>query len=111
MTQSVARRLTLLAFAAVSLDASAATITSTWTGGTGNWTDAGSWSNGVPQNDATNTYTALVDGGNPVKSAVTVGNAVAIDALSVDAGDQVTVTTTGSLAVGAGMVPNAGTIL
>src|SRR5215831_155980 len=110
MRQGRAATWVALAMVSLSLRVQAAELSSTWGGGNGNWTDAGSWSNGVPQNDATNTYTALVDGGNPAASQVTIDSSVTIAALQTDVGDQVIVAPTGALTVTGPTISNAGQI-
>src|SRR4051812_6779638 len=56
----------------------AAPVTATWrgsagTGGNGNYGDAANWSGGVvPINNASTTYTAVIDGAKPAPSRVTV---------------------------------------
>lgn len=89
--------------------ANAASLTTTWLGGSGNWTDAGGWSNGVP-NNGTDSYTAAIDGGNPTASQVTLGSSATVDGLLVDAGDQLTVTGAGQLTVVGSTISNAGQI-
>lgn len=71
---SVRRWVCTLAVAATcsALNATAATITSTWLGGAGAWEDPTQWSAGVPQNTASDSYTAAIDGQNPVASQVTL---------------------------------------
>ena len=92
------------------LHAQAASLTSTWLGGTGAWTDAAQWSAGVPQNTATNSYVAAIDGGNPTASSVTLDTAATIDSLQVDADDALTISSTGALTIDGASVANAGRI-
>jgi hypothetical protein len=91
------------------LQARAATITSTWLGGAGAWEDPTQWSAGVPQNTASDSYTAAIDGQNPLASQVALSTAAAIDSLQVDADDQLQISPTGALTVGTS-VQNAGVI-
>src|SRR5947207_3253568 len=70
----------------------AAQQTATWTGGSGSWSTASSWSTGVvPNNNATDQYDVAIDGGNASASAVTINSLVTIQSLSIDAGDSLSV--------------------
>jgi hypothetical protein len=46
-------------------------VTAIWNGGTGNWSVASNWSTGIVPNNGINTYHVVIDGNNPVVSAVT----------------------------------------
>lgn len=94
----------------IQVPARAASVTSTWLGGTGAWTDA-NWSNGVPQNDATHSFAARVDGGNASDSVVTLDAPTEIDSLEIGAGDSLVVTASGQLTVVGNSVEDAGEIL
>jgi hypothetical protein len=54
-------------------NATAAAITSTWTDGDGSWSNPANWDNGVPNNDAVNTFTAVIDNGATVTLDITAG--------------------------------------
>jgi hypothetical protein len=103
-------RLLLALWACGALPASSATMTSTWLGGPGSWEDATRWSAGVPDNTATDSFGALIDGDNPVASQVTLDSAATVDSLRVDPGDSLVVTPSGALAV-VDQIENAGTIV
>jgi hypothetical protein len=92
------------------LNATAATITSTWLGGAGAWEDPTQWSAGVPQNTASDSFTAAIDGQNPVASQVTLSTAVTIDSLQVDANDQLQISPTGALYTTGTSIQNNGLI-
>jgi hypothetical protein len=92
------------------LPASAASVTSTWIGGTGSWTDPIGWSAGVPQNTTADSFDAVIDGGNPVASNVTLDSAATIGSLHVDAGDALVLTPTGQLTLDGNQIENAGEI-
>ncbi|MGA2439909.1 MAG: hypothetical protein ABSH08_03045, partial [Tepidisphaeraceae bacterium] len=72
-------------------------------GGTGNWTDAGSWSTGVvPENGATK-YDVAIDGGNPAASTVSIlaGGSFQIDNLTVDSDDALNINNSSVLTLAA----------
>lgn len=87
---------------------------STWTGGTGNWSDGSKWNPVDPPNsDAAD---VLVDGGNATASAVSVDGNFTVGRLTIDAGDSVDILDNRSLSVtnsasftGAGSIVNNGT--
>jgi hypothetical protein len=91
------------------LPASAASVKSTWLGGIGTWTDA-HWSIGVPQNTSTDSFDAVIDGGNPVSSQVTLDSAATVGSLQVDAGDALVLTPIGGLNLEGSQIANAGEI-
>jgi hypothetical protein len=84
----------------------AANTVATWNGpaglgGTGNWTDATSWSTGVvPTNGATK-YDVDIDGGKPAASTVNLSGSFQIDNLTVDAGDALNIANGSALTVAA----------
>jgi hypothetical protein len=85
---------------------SAATIATTWLGGSGNWSDSGSWSGGVvPQNTSTDTFDVSIDGGSPTASQVTVGTSQTIDELNVSSADSLDLTSGSSLLCSAATTP------
>ena len=78
-----------------------------WNGGTGNWTNASMWSNGVP----TASSNVLIDNGNPSHSAVTVDtNPAQCNNLTINSDDSLTVGNGQALYVGGSAVSNAGTL-
>jgi hypothetical protein len=78
-----------------------------WNGGTGNWTNASMWSNGVP----TASSNVLIDNGNPSHSAVTVDtNPAQCNNLTIDSEDSLTVGNGQALYVGGSAISNAGTL-
>src|SRR5260370_32478609 len=78
-----------------------------WNGGTGNWTNASMWSNGVP----TASSNVLIDNGNPSHSAVTVHtNPAQCNNLTINTDDSLTVGNGQALYVGGSAVSNAGTL-
>jgi hypothetical protein len=91
------------------LNAGAATITSTWLGGSGAWEDPTQWSAGVPQNNASDTYTAAIDGSNPAASQVTLSSAVTVDSLRVGAGDQLQISN--ALTISGSSIRNDGLLI
>ncbi len=95
----------------VALPARAASVTSTWLGGTGDWTDPAHWNGAVvPQNTGTDSYDAAIDGGNPGASEVTLDSQDTIGSLQVDAGDALVVTPTGQLTLDGDRIENAGEV-
>ena len=100
----------LLAFGGKPLHA--ASLSSTWLGGSGSWSDPARWSDGVPQNTASDSFQAAVDGGNPLASAVGIDGGVVVDSLTIDPGDRVTIAASGSLSAqlveGGGEIDNLG---
>ena len=86
-------------------------MTSTWLGGTGNWTDPAHWSgSAVPQNTSTDSFDVVIDAGNPAASEVTLDAQDTIGSLQIDAGDALVVTPTGTLTLDGGQILNAGEI-
>jgi hypothetical protein len=61
-----------------------AQATTTWNGGSGMWSAAGNWSNGIPNSGTTNVF---IDGGKSGGSVVALDNTFSIGDLSLDAGD------------------------
>lgn len=98
----------VLTICALSAARTEAQTNSTWNGGTGNWSNAANWSNGVPNGD----FNALISNGGPISTAnldmtATVAN------LSLDAGNTLNILTgntltfqaaTGSTASGEGTI-------
>src|SRR5438552_1733666 len=83
-----AARVVMLAAAGLGLASAARGQTvSTWLGGSGDWMEGSRWSPAGVPNGAT--FDVLIDGGNATNSVVTMTNsAVTIGALTVDAGDE-----------------------
>jgi hypothetical protein len=79
----------------------------TWNGGSGNWSDSTKWSNGVP-NSTTNTF---IDGGKAIASSVNLNIAGAqVGNLTIDSGDSLALPNGTSLTVYGATIGNAGTI-
>jgi hypothetical protein len=93
------------------LPASAASVTTTWLGGTGTWTDPAGWSAGVPQNTPADSFDAVIDGGNPEQSVVTLSSQATIDTLVIDSGDRLVVTPDGGLSLQGSVLVNSGEIV
>lgn len=90
----------------------AASVTSTWLGGAGSWTDPTHWSGAVvPQNTSTDSFDVAIDGANDLASEVTLDAAETIGALQVTAGDSLVVTLTGQLTLDGDRIVNAGEIV
>jgi hypothetical protein len=95
---------------AVAKDSPAALITSTWTGGTGLWNDPANWiSPGVPAAG----YQVLIDGANPISSAVTLSGAATplLNNVGISAGDVLILNSNlsaGSLQSSGGVTINSG---
>lgn len=105
-TRSTALRLAVC-LVACWLPALVSAQTDIWKGGTGNWTDATKWNNGVP----TPTSNVFIDNGNPAASAVTVDtNPAQCNNLTIDGDDSLTVGNGQALYVGGSVVNNAGTL-
>ena len=87
-------------------------VNDTWKGGTGNWSAAANWSAGVPNNGTPSgtTYNVFIDGGNPAKSAVTLDISAAINTLTVDSDDALTLSNNTSLTVNGPTITNHGAI-
>ncbi len=77
----------------------------TWKGGSGKWSEATKWTNGIP----TGNFNAFIDGGNPLASLVTMDIGPSVVGLTVDAGDGLVIPDGASLIV-SGNIANAGTI-
>ena len=92
--------------------APAGVVNDTWKGGTGNWSAAGSWSGGVPNNGAPSgtTYNVFIDGGNAALSAVTLDISAGINSLTVDADDSLTLDNNTSLTVSGPTITDNGAI-
>src|SRR5688500_12608134 len=60
----------------------------TWNGGNGTWNTPANWTGGVPD---TAGETAVIDGGKPGASAVTLDISVNIASFNIDAGDALTI--------------------
>lgn len=114
-----------LAAIALSTTASAAQVTATWigpsgNGGNGNWGVAANWSPAVVPNNGTpsgTTYRVVIDnsGANSVVTIPDNGTSYTIDALSVSAGDTLSLTFSAVITVvntgpGTGTIVNAGNI-
>jgi hypothetical protein len=104
-------KLTAFLLLCIALPAAAASTTSTWLGGDGIWTDPAGWSAGVPQNTSTDSFDAVIDGGNPTSSTVTLDSHIDIGTLHIDAGDSLVVTPSGQLMLEGGQIENSGEIL
>jgi hypothetical protein len=76
--------------------------TSTWNGTTGNWTNAGIWSAGVPNNGGGNTFNAEVNGAG----TITLDSPITIEQLNFAAG---TITGANNLTLNAGTSWSGGT--
>lgn len=84
----VRRCLLVLVWIWIAGAADAAGLDAVWSGGAGNWSNAGLWSGGVvPNNASGNTFTVFVDGGKPAGSQVTLDATSTITGLIIDAGD------------------------
>jgi hypothetical protein len=80
-----------------------------WNGGAGSWSSANSWSGGVvPQNVGATRFDVSIDGGKPTASSVSLDLDVAIDSLTVDAGDELVEPNGRVLAIAGGAVVNNG---
>jgi hypothetical protein len=94
------------------LPARAASVTATWQGGAGSWTEPANWSGTVvPRNTITDSYDAVIDGANPVSSQVTLDAEATIGSLHIDAGDSLILTPTGALTLDGDRIENAGQIV
>ncbi|MDQ6938996.1 MAG: hypothetical protein M3119_02445, partial [Verrucomicrobiota bacterium] len=89
----------------------ATTGVSTWTGGTGNWSDGTMWAPVNPPNDAA--ADVFVDGGKTgVSSVVTMDGSFTVGRLTIDAGDSVAVSNNNDLRVStAGAFAGSGNII
>ena len=85
-------------------------ITSTWTDANGNWSLAGNWDNGVPNNGGGNTYSAVINNGSSVHLDIsaTINNLTIASSNSL-AGNNGLVFTLNS-GTGAGSILDNGTI-
>ena len=77
----------------------------TWKGGSGKWSDATKWTNGVPNVN----FDAFIDAGNPLASLVTMDINPSVVDLTVDADDTLIMPAGSSLFVN-GNIANAGSI-
>lgn len=90
----------------------AASFSSTWLGGTGNWSEAPRWSGAIaPHNAGGDSFDVQIDGGNAAASRVTLDSVESIGALAVDAGDALELTTTGRLTLEGMQLANSGELL
>src|SRR6516225_11654971 len=103
-------RLMLLFLLAFAFASRAAAVTTTWLGGTGNWSDAGKWSTGVPASSTTDPVLAVIDDAPATSSLVTVDSPVSTNTLRVDSGNQLNVTSTGELDVDGLTLQNSGIV-
>ncbi len=92
--------------------ARAATVTATWNGGAGSWTEPANWSGVViPRNTAADSYHAQIDGGNATASTVTLESEETIATLEISAGDQLFVTSTARLTLEGSSLVNHGDVV
>jgi hypothetical protein len=86
----------------------AASVSTTWNGGAGNWNDTSLWSGGVVPNNGTDTFSVFIDGGKAGNSTVTVNINPTITNLTIDSGDQLSQNNNQSLGIAGGTVINNG---
>ena len=86
-----------------------------WAGGTGNWSNAADWSNGVVPNSST--LEVLIDNSNPIASVVTLDQTASASDIQLNANDTFNISTGNALTLAGpattvfnGVVNNAGTI-
>jgi hypothetical protein len=59
----------------------------TWTGGTGNWSNSAQWTNGTPNGN----YNAAIDAGNSANSSVSLDINASVANLSISTGDSLSI--------------------
>jgi len=95
--------------------AGAAQVDAVWFGGVGNWNSPGNWLGGVVPNNGGDTYNVKIDNGNAAVSSVTLDMAPAIDNITIDAGEMLSINNGQQFFVatgaGAGTINNAGTLV
>jgi hypothetical protein len=77
-------------------------IVTSWLGGVGSWSTASNWSGGViPNNSGSTSFDVRIDAGNSAGSAVTMQGSppITIDGLTIDAGDELDMSPSGSLTI------------
>ena len=84
-------------------------VSDTWLGGTGNWSNAAKWSNGVPNNMPApgSSYNVFIDKGNPAASTVQLDMSPTINNLTIDSDDSLTVLDGFSLIVAGTTINNS----
>jgi hypothetical protein len=93
-----------------SLTGSDPLISDNWLGGTGNWSVAGNWSGGVPNNGVpvNTTYDVFIDKGNAKASAVTLDINAGINNLAIDSDDSLSIRNGSVLRINGSSINNAG---
>ena len=94
----------------LSLTAADPLIADNWLGGTGNWSAAGNWSGGVPNNGTpvNTTYNVFIDNGNAKASAVTLNLNAGINNLTIDSDDSLSISNGSALTINGSSIKNAG---
>ena len=80
--------------------------TDNWNGGSGNWSNPGNWSGGVPNGN----FNVFIDAGNPLTSIVTLDINTAINNLTIDSDDSLAISDNHALTVNGSSISNAGNI-
>jgi hypothetical protein len=83
--------------------------TDVWTGGPGVWSNSFQWTNGVPNGNVN----VLIDNGNPLASSVThdeLAAAVAINNLTIDSDDSLSLTSSTVLTINGTSIANSGNL-
>ncbi|MGH7177102.1 MAG: hypothetical protein ACREJC_06975, partial [Tepidisphaeraceae bacterium] len=99
------RRLEQLALAvsstlAVTGPVLSAVVDVTWIGGGGWWYANAGWTGGVvPNNTAQTQYRVFMDGGNPTSQGANIDQMYTVDALTIDAGDEIDLVNKGKLTI------------
>jgi hypothetical protein len=92
-------------------EAVAAPINSIFTGGAGDWSDAGNWSPSVVPNNAGDTYSVFIDGGHAGDaSVVKLEISATVDKVGVDVGDRLSLLGGTTLNLVLGDSENNGTV-
>src|SRR5215831_10449114 len=99
----------LVLFLGILIPTKAQEVVATWTGGSGNWSDAADWGTNpvVPNNGGGTTYSVAISAPG---SSVTLDVLSTIDNLTLAAGNSLTSNSGGGLTLVSGSSSNSGTL-